>query len=227
MTRLLAVIRRLAPFTTAALALSVVYVGWEFLSRRTAERNAEDRIRQKEAAKYLGLEADSSSGLKILHFYAAPAVFREGDRGVLCYGVREAASVKLEPAIADLSPSPNRCIAIEPVQTTEYTLTAAGAGGMTVSASFVLQVTPDPDKQPKIVYFSKGGKQQDGARTIYSLCFETRNAREVRIEPRVFPPGPLFRGCFYVAPEVSTTYRLTVTDARGRQAERELAVKVP
>ncbi len=226
MSHLLVAIRRLAPFTTAALALALVYLGWEFLSRRAAERNAEERLRQKEAAKYLGFEGDSA-GLKILHFYAAPAVLAEGERGVLCYGVRDAVSLRLEPAIADLRPSPNRCIAIEPVETTEYTLRAADAGGKSVSASFVLQVTPDPDKQPKIVYFTRGGKQKDGGKTIYSLCFETRNAHEVRIEPQVFPPGPLFRGCFYVAPEATTKYRLTVSDARGRKAERELAVEVP
>jgi hypothetical protein len=71
----------------------------------------------------------------------------------------------------------NRCLAINPEETTRYTLTATGAGGQTETASFVLQVDADADRLPKILYFLKGRKQKEGDRT--HTCAETRNAAMV------------------------------------------------
>jgi hypothetical protein len=222
--KLIDLVRRLAPFTTAALLVALAYLAWELYARRAADIRFQERLRDKAPARSAVTDDLTGVGLKVLHFYASPAVLGEGDRAVLCYGVRGAASVKIEPGVEAVSPSLNRCVGIDPEETTNYTLTAADGQGNTASASFVMQVTPDPDKQPKVVYFTPGRKLKEGERTLYTLCFETRNAAEVRIEPRVFPPGPLLRGCFHVAPENTTTYKLTVTDAKGRQAERAVTL---
>lgn len=220
-------LRRIAPFTSIALLLALIYMGWEFYSRSRAQRRMQAQIEEKQRAAYPGFNRESGSGVKILQFYASPAVLVEGQTAILCYGVSNTASVRIEPGVEPVSPSLNRCLAINPEETTRYTLTATGAGGQTDTASFVLQVDADPDRLPKVVYFLKGRKQKEGDRTLYTLCFETRNAAMVSVEPRAFSPGPLFRGCFYAAPPTTTTYKLTVADAKGRKVQREVTLTVP
>jgi hypothetical protein len=220
-------LRRIAPFTSLALLVALGYLGWEFLSRSRAERRSEAQLKEKQASAYRGYGQAGGSGVKILQFYAAPAVLMEGQTAILCYGVSNATSVRIEPGVEPVSPSMNRCLAINPEETTRYALTATGAGGETESASFVMQVEADPDRLPQILYFLKGRKQKEGGRTLYTLCFETRNAALVSVEPRAFSPGPLFRGCFYAAPPATTTYKLTVADAKGRKVQREVTLTVP
>jgi hypothetical protein len=221
---LLALVRRLAPFTTAALLVALAYLAWELYSRNASDRRFQERLRTKQPASSPAIDELTAGGLKVLHFYASPAVLAEGETAVLCYGVRDAVSVRIEPGVDEASPSLNRCVGVNPEETTRYQLTAANRAGDTVSSSFDLEVTPDSEKMPKVVHFVPGKKIKDGERTLYTLCFETRNAQEVSIEPRVFPPGPLFRGCFHVVPEKNTTYRLTVTDARGRKAAKAVTL---
>lgn len=59
------------------------------------------------------------------------------------------------------------------------------------------------------------------------LCYGVSNAAMVSVEPRAFSPGPLFRGCFYAAPSETTTYKLTVADAKGRKVQRRVTLTVP
>jgi hypothetical protein len=211
-------LRRLLPYTTLALAVAVAYMGWKLLSRRAPEP---PRAGPGIPAEYLGTD------LRILQFYGAPAPLIEGETAVICYGILNAASARIEPEIGAVSPSLNRCLNIAPRETTRYTMTAEGRDGKTVTASFELTVKPDPETHPKILSFTKGRREKAEGRTIYTLCFETRNASVVGIEPRVFHPGPLLRGCFYAPVARTTTYVLTASDDHGRKAERKLTVEGP
>src|SRR5579883_1039151 len=94
---------------------------WTRTHRPTAAENPEF------ARTYFGAD------VRILQFYAREGTVTEGDRTVLCYGVVNAKAVRLEPPIDNVYPAVNRCIDAAPGRQTQYTLTAEGPDGRTVS----------------------------------------------------------------------------------------------
>src|SRR5215472_184791 len=70
---------------------------WTRAHSRPAPENAEF------ARTYFG------SDVKILQFFAREGTVSEGERTVLCYGVLNAKSVRMEPPVANLYPALNRC----------------------------------------------------------------------------------------------------------------------
>ncbi|HTX35737.1 MAG TPA: hypothetical protein VME43_11980 [Bryobacteraceae bacterium] len=212
------------------LTLAVVYVGWTFLARYLAGEHWKQRQHSSATASQEAAFERTYGGtdLKILQFYARDGVVLEGRQTVICYGVVNARAVRLDPPVADVSPSLNRCIEAAPEHNTRYTLTAEGASGQAVSASFEIQVEPDPAELPRITYFRAGKPRIEDGRLIVRLEFGQENGQLVEIDPPVFPAlhgAPL--GQFYVAPHQTTTYTLTVTGKRGHRARRSLTVEVP
>lgn len=215
------------------IAAALVYLGWTFASRYFTNREA---ARQPERASTPQVQkpGDAGGGVKIVHFYASPAPLTEGEKALLCYGVSGARSVRLEPAIEPVAPSLNRCIEIKPEQDTRYTLTAEGHDGRTVSSSFVLPVQAAAERLPVILRFERTKTQPAAdlvagagrkAQTLHTLCYDTRNAQQVSIDPPVVQLGGAVSGCFYVAPLETTTYTLIARDRKGRKAERRLTVQ--
>jgi hypothetical protein len=130
--------------------------------------------------------------------------------------------------VEGVSVSLNRCVEVAPEKDTRYTLTAEGNDGHAVSESFVLKVRPDPATLPKITSFHVAKHETDHGRHIFSIAFSQQNGELVDIDPPVFPTlhgAPV--GNFYVSPGKTTTYTLTVTGKKGRQARRQLTVEVP
>jgi hypothetical protein len=169
------------------------------------------------------------SDLRILQFYAREGTVTEGDKTVLCYGVLNARSVRLDPPVANVSPSINRCIEAAPSRNTQYTLTAEGRDGRTVSAALTVGVAADQETLPRIKSFAISKRERDySGKWIFSLTYSVENCEEVSIDPPVFPTlhrSPF--GSFYVAPARTTTYTLTVTGKYGHKATRQLTVEVP
>ena len=167
--------------------------------------------------------------VKITAFYARDLIVTEGTSTVLCYGVANAKSVRLEPPVESISPSLNRCIEVRPKAETRYTLTAVGSAGESVSESVTLRVGADQSTLPRITSFQIDGKQKDYAgQTIFTLSFGVQNAVEVSIDPPAFPPlhgAPT--GQFSVKPEKTTTYTLMVKGKNGRVARQQLTVEIP
>jgi hypothetical protein len=83
---------------------------------------------------------DPAKGLGIIFFYASPGAVKAGEPASVCYGVMNAHAVSIEPAVAQLTPSLNRCLQMTPRKTTRYTLTAEDGKGGKVSQSLVLTV---------------------------------------------------------------------------------------
>jgi len=135
------VLRKLLPYTTAALCVSLVYVAWTFFSRwnsnRAIERAAEA---QKARANARVVEMYGSGDLKILSFYGVPGIVRRGQKGLLCYGVSSAQSVRIEPGVEPLKPAISRCVDISPAADTRYTLTAEDAAGHKATQSVLVRV---------------------------------------------------------------------------------------
>lgn len=172
--------------------------------------------------------AYGGTAVKIVQFYSREGTLFEGSTTVLCYGVANARSVRIEPPVEGVAVSINRCVEVAPERDTRYTLTAEGNDGHVVSESFVLKVRPDPATLPKITSFRIVNHQIDRGHHVFSLAFSQRNGELVDIDPPAFPTlhGAPY-GNFYVSPGKTTTYTLTVTGKKGRQARRQLTVEVP
>jgi hypothetical protein len=221
--------RRLRPFFVITTALALSYLAWVFVSRgidsaRWTRRNQTADTRAADLARIYG-----GSEVRILQFYARDGNIVEGTKSVICYGVLNARTVRIEPAVSGVGPSLNRCVEVSAEKETRYTLIAEGADGQTVSESFLLGVHPDLDTLPKITQFAIAKRERDyTGKWIFSLTFRAQNPEEVSIDPPVFSTlhrSPM--GAFYVAPEKTTTYTLTVTGKFGHKATRTLTVEVP
>ena len=130
------IIRKLLPYTTVAAVLALLYVGWVFYARSDQNREIQREADQKAIAEARKTyELYGSGQLKILLFYAAPVAVAKGGSTQLCYGVANAATVKMEPAVEGVKPSLNVCIPVRPAHSTTYTLTATDDKGHSTSQS--------------------------------------------------------------------------------------------
>jgi hypothetical protein len=207
----------------AALVLAL-YSAWQFATRWTAAGALRHDV--QESAIYT--PADVGSEVRIVMFYARDGIVTEGAATVLCYGVLNASAVRLDPPADAVWPSRNHCIDIRPQRNTRYTLTAQGSDGRNTSASFIVQVAPDPATLPKIDSFRVARCKKDYlGEPVFALSFSDHNAEEVSIDPPVFRPlagAPM--GQFYVAPETTTTYTLSVRGKYGHVVRQQLTVDV-
>ncbi len=136
----LRLVSRVLPCAVVAAAL---YMGWVFWSRHDAARQWNQDHQRKQAAWNADLEhAYGGTDLKILQFYARDGSLAEGEKTVVCYGVLNAKSLRIEPPLEGVSLSLNRCVEAAPKRDTKYTLIAEAADGHTVSASFEVKVKP-------------------------------------------------------------------------------------
>jgi hypothetical protein len=167
--------------------------------------------------------------VKITAFYARDGVVIEGGSTVLCYGVSNAKSVRLDPPVEKISPSLNRCIEVRPRGETRYTLIAEGSDGRAVSESVTVRVGADQSALPRITSFQIDGTKKDySGQTMYTLSFAVQNAEEVSIDPPAFPTlhgAP--SGQFSVKPDKTTVYTLIVKGKNGHVARKQLTVEVP
>lgn len=222
-----------APRLRAALQASVVLtlcaLAWIFANRRAAtDRWTRQQTTETDAPAGALDGAYTGAGVRILNFYATNANMTEGEGTLLCYSVVNARSVRIEPHLDGVYPAVSRCVPASPEKDTLYRLIAEGDGGEVTEASFVLPVRRDLASLPQVTAFEAFNRGVENGRRGYSISFGARNAWEVRIDPEVFPPlQGAFHGMFYVAPEKTTTYTLTVTDKKGRTASRQLTIEAP
>jgi len=135
-----AVLRRILPYTTVLCVISAIYTGWVLYSRREANREAERAVEQKRAAADRRVLNAIGDRVKILSFYASPAAVRPGERTLVCYGVANARNVAIEPPIDRVWPSIARCIEARPRKNTTYKLTATDENGRSVTQSIEIDV---------------------------------------------------------------------------------------
>lgn len=135
-------IRKILPFTTVAIILAAIYVGWIFFSRWEENRALEqkDKDAATENARKV-VEALGGSDLKILSLTLDRGLIRRGEKVTLCYGVMNAKKVSIDPAPnVETWPSTNRCIEYAPRKNTKFTLTAEDANGHTQTAAVDVHV---------------------------------------------------------------------------------------
>lgn len=121
--------------------LAFAWSGWVIWSRKQATAELERQAEQKQAKVDAEIVEKMGGGeLKVLMLYANPGVVAKGDKGLLCYGVANAASVAFEPAVDGVGPSLSRCVEIRPSRDTEYTLRARDSKGREVTQAVSVKV---------------------------------------------------------------------------------------
>jgi hypothetical protein len=133
--------RRLVRWTWVGVAIVAVWTAAVFAMRWQANHQWEKQTRQRQAETDRSIVERYGDGeLKLLTFYANPPVVRAGGKTLLCYGVANAQSVRIEPPVEELNPSISRCVEVRPARNTEYKLMATGRTGEHVSASAKVEV---------------------------------------------------------------------------------------
>jgi hypothetical protein len=125
-------------YSSIAIGIALLYVGWIFFSRWQENQAIEQKTKEEKAQKQrendrAALELLGGRELAIQMFYASPGAIHRGESTQLCYGVANAKTVKLEPQSNPVWPSLSRCVGVAPAKTTTYTLTIEDASGNTKS----------------------------------------------------------------------------------------------
>jgi hypothetical protein len=132
-------------YSSAALIIVALVVGWTLISRWLENRAIENRAKEERSEKQreqdrVTLEQLGGKELAIQNFYAMPGQIHRGQSVQLCYGVANAKTVKLEPQSNPVWPSYSRCVDVTPTKTTTYTLTIADASGNTKTQTLEVKV---------------------------------------------------------------------------------------
>jgi hypothetical protein len=215
-------LRQLLPFTSVGLAVAALYLVWVGLSRQSMNRESE-RVQQQKTRKDSGgiPQELAGSDLKILHFYASPSEVIEGEKANVCYGVLNAAEVRLEPPVEELYPTLNRCVSVSPRRTGEYRLIAQSAAGI-ATASFSLKVKPPP---PYITFLAISEQEVRRGQPI-TLCYGVKDTTSLRLDPGGRPLAISDRICTKVFPVRTTEYAITATGRDGSTDRLSVTITV-
>src|ERR1035438_6353418 len=86
--------------------LAAVYLGYVFLARHTTDKRWADGQKRAQTAPNPKFQATyGGTGLKILQFYAREGTITEDQGTVICYGVLNAKSVRIEPPVEGVYPA--------------------------------------------------------------------------------------------------------------------------
>ncbi len=133
--------RALIRWTWVVAVVALLYTASVFVLRWRHNRAAVEAIERSRAeADRKIVEQYGADELKILTFYASPGLLKRGDTGLLCYGVLNAKSVRIEPGVEEIHPALSRCVEVKPGATTTYTLSAADDSGKAVSQTVEVRV---------------------------------------------------------------------------------------
>ncbi len=198
------------------LAIVAIRIGFLWMERR----NRDDRFKQSILARQ---NRGSSSGaystgtaVKITQFYASAWSMTDTDHNTICYGVENAKSVRLEPPIANVWPTANRCFWAEARQDTTYKLIAEGLDGTSVSESFTIHVTPTP---PSITFMAVSHKEIQKGDAV-TVCYGVANSKSVRLQPINWPLPAIAKNCVRFYPPASLNYKLVAEGAGGQDSDR-------
>jgi len=133
--------RKLVQMMWLVVLFAAVYSGYIVWSRWHERRVGEqqERMRESENARRV-VDTYGGNKLTILHFYATQSSIRLGAATTLCYGVSNAASVRIEPPVNEVWPSISRCLELHPKQSTIYKLVAADKAGHEETATVAIEV---------------------------------------------------------------------------------------
>jgi hypothetical protein len=190
-------------------SLAVARLGWVWLARQDAHHHMMEVAQSRNGWSYQSPEDDGT--VSITQFYARSGRVTAGDPNLICYGVRNAANVRIEPPVENLTPAMNRCFFIDPQEDTTYTLVAEGEDGSQVSESFRVLVKPAP---AAILMLATSERQIPRGEAV-TLCYGVAHARTVRMEPNGWQLPVGSKNCTRFYPKATATYTLIATGDGG------------
>jgi hypothetical protein len=190
---------------SVALVVAGLRLGWVYLERSQPGPPAAKASPGVPAAL-------NTTELKILNFYVPAAAAVRGEQTLLCYGVLNAASVRLTPPLAELSPSLARCVHIVLSNETELTLTATSKEGHEASRSFVIGTT---EPKPEFLFVEMSGRETKAGEP-HTICYGVKNASSVRLLPVGQMLPPIAKTCVRWYPAAPVSYRLVAESPGGR-----------
>jgi hypothetical protein len=107
-------VKRVQPYLWLVFLAALVYAGW-VLARGPGSGSHSPGTRPKVSGATNPPDGD---GVKILQFYARDGVVTEGEKTVLCYGVSNARSVRIDPPVEGVGPALTRCVEVQPKRET-------------------------------------------------------------------------------------------------------------
>jgi hypothetical protein len=206
----------------AGIAVAAAYLGWTFLSRRQATARMERAIEAQRSSESSMPAEKTGSGVKITQFYAKSAEITAAERNLICYGVRNARSVRMEPPVESLTPSLSRCFPVEPKRDTTYTLIAEGFDGSRDSASFQISVKPAPP-HIEFVTVSAGTVRLGESVTV---CYGVDHSKVVRLDPIGLALPAAAKHCTLFYPKATRAYTLVALDGEGRRDSEKFSIQV-
>jgi hypothetical protein len=210
--------RRLGLLLRLARAVVIAQVGWTGLQRHDSDM----KLRRFPAGRTTPAITASPTGLKIEQFYARNAQITDADSTVICYGVRNARTVRLDPPVARLTPSLVRCFSVEPKQDTTYTLTAEGPDGALDTASFEIKVRPAPPVFRMLAVSDKAIPRGE----VVTVCYGVERATGVRMEPGAWHLPAGMKNCIRFYPKQTLDYTLIASGAAGQEQRERFHIAV-
>lgn len=121
------------------LLIGLAYLAWVAVSRHNADVEFQRQAAENERARYRR-PVPAGTALKITQFYASAQETAPGRSVLVCFGVENARSVRIEPPIEQLIPLPVKCFPFAPRRTTTLKLVAEGDHGGEATASLTVKV---------------------------------------------------------------------------------------
>jgi hypothetical protein len=144
---------------------------------------------------------------QLLACYATPSNIMAGETATLNYQSQNATSVSISPGVGSVGL--NGTVAVSPTATTNYTVTATGAGGVTASCSIAVNVTAGA--LPRIIQFSASPMSiLSGQSSNLLWVVDNSTSQTITSLGTVVAAGTQS-----VTPTATTTYTLTATNNAG------------
>lgn len=213
--------RRIGVLLRVALAVAIAQIGWTWLQRHDGDMKIRRLLAGRPASTSVGAP-DGGAGVKIEQFYARSGQITDAENTVICYGVRNARSVRLDPPVERLTPSLTRCFSVEPKEDTTYTLTAEGADGTADSASFRLMVKPAPPVFRMLAVSDKAVPRGE----VVTVCYGVERATGVRMEPGGMNLPAGMKNCIRFYPRQTAEYTLIASGAAGQEQKERFKIAV-
>ena len=213
--------KRIGLLLRVALAVALAQLGWTWLQRHDADlrirRMLDGRRPRSEAPR-----RNTGTGARIVQFYARAGEVVEGDRKVICYGVENARTVRLDPPVESVEPALVRCFWIEPHEDTTYRLIADAPGGRHDEASFMVKVRPAPPVFRMVAVSEKAIPPGE----VVTVCYNVDHASGVVLHPLGWRLPPGAKNCVRFYPKQTMDYALIASGTAGMQARERFRVAV-
>ena len=166
-----------------------------------------------------------------VEFTAQPDRITVPEAANLCYRIKNASTVAIDPGFARLRVPPageRACVRVEPKQTTTYTLTATGSLNRQetrqVTVNTVVKPTPPP-KHARILFFEATPTRIRPGGTV-RLCYGVADAMRAGIAPFRNDIPLVAKECLTDSPDKTTRYVLRAMGEDRQTEAQEATVEV-